>query len=76
MPCSDWSVLLAAEFTGFEEVSGTISLPRESDRIWRGSYKGKDWRYLVSSSCCADTILRRLCPVPLLVMRHLREQSC
>ena len=46
-----------AEFTGFEEVSGSISLPRESDRIWRGSYKGKDWRYLVSLcamclSCC------------------------
>ena len=37
-----------AEFTGFEEVNGTVSLPRESDRIWRGSYKGKDWRYLVS----------------------------
>jgi hypothetical protein len=41
-------VLSPAEFTGFEEVSGTVSLPRESDRIWSGSYKGKDWRYLVS----------------------------
>ena len=68
-------LLSPAEFTGFEEVSGTISLPRESDRIWRGSYKGKDWRYLVSSSCCAVNISRRLCPLPLLVMAHLRQRS-
>ncbi|BDA45639.1 hypothetical protein COCOBI_07-4260 [Coccomyxa sp. Obi] len=34
------------EFTGFEEQSGPLALPRDSDRIWRGSYKGKDWRYL------------------------------
>jgi len=42
---------LPVEFTGFEEVSGTVSLPRESNRIWRGSYKGKDWRYLVCFTC-------------------------
>lgn len=42
---------MGAEFTGFEEASGSISLARESDRIWRGSYKGKDWRYLVRCSC-------------------------
>ena len=36
-----------AEFTGFEEQTGPLNLPRDSDRIWRGSYKGKDWRYLV-----------------------------
>ena len=22
-------------------------LPKDSERLWRGSYKGKDWRYLV-----------------------------
>lgn len=41
---------LLAEFTGFEEQSGPLNLPRDSDRIWRGSYKGKDWRYLVRSA--------------------------
>lgn len=40
------------EFTGFEEQSGPLSLPRDSDRIWRGSYKGKDWRYLVRPAVC------------------------
>lgn len=25
-------------------------LPKDCDRIWRGSYKGKDWRHLVRSS--------------------------
>jgi hypothetical protein len=39
-----------AEFTGFEEQTGPLTLPRDSDRIWRGSYKGKDWRYLVRLS--------------------------
>lgn len=31
----------AAEFTGFESQFPPIWLPRDSDRIWRGSYKGK-----------------------------------
>ncbi|KAK9842199.1 hypothetical protein WJX81_000205 [Elliptochloris bilobata] len=34
------------EFTGFEEQTGPLWLPKDSDRIWRGSYKGRDWRYL------------------------------
>ena len=44
-----WRVCARAEFTGFEEQTGPLNLPRDSDRIWRGSYKGKDWRYLVCS---------------------------
>ncbi|KAK9830353.1 hypothetical protein WJX72_011216 [[Myrmecia] bisecta] len=34
------------EFAGFEQESAPVWLPKESDRIWRGSYKGKDWRHL------------------------------
>lgn len=34
------------EFAGYEAVMPMIWLPRNSDRIWFGSYKGKDWRYL------------------------------
>ena len=26
---------------------GPFWLPRDSERLWRGSYKGKDWRHLV-----------------------------
>lgn len=29
---------------------GPVWLPRDSDRIWTGSYKGKDWKYLVSAA--------------------------
>jgi hypothetical protein len=50
----------AAEFTGFEEQTGSLWLPKDSDRIWRGSYKGRDWRYLVrpargacGARCCS-----------------------
>jgi len=34
------------EFAGFEHMLPSLWLPRASDRIWFGSYKGKDWRYL------------------------------
>ncbi|GAB4815866.1 hypothetical protein N2152v2_002912 [Parachlorella kessleri] len=34
------------EFTGFEGQFVPMWLPRTSDRIWRGSYKGKDWKHL------------------------------
>lgn len=34
------------EFTGFEHMLPALWLPRDTDRVWRGSYKGKDWRYL------------------------------
>lgn len=34
------------EFAGFEAVLPTVWLPKVSHRIWFGSYKGKDWRYL------------------------------
>ena len=43
---------VAAEFTGFEEQTGPLWLPKDSDRIWRGSYKGRDWRYLVPLPAC------------------------
>lgn len=56
--------LVRAEFTGFEEVNGSIPLPRESDRIWRGSYKGKDWRYLVSLTRPAQLCVCVSCRVP------------
>ena len=35
------------EFGGFEDSTGPFWLPANSDRIWHGSYKGKDWRHLV-----------------------------
>lgn len=38
------------EFTGFED--GSLVKPfwirKDSDRIWTGSYRGKDWKHLVS----------------------------
>ncbi len=34
------------ELTGFQGSDATLLLPLDSDRLWRGSYKGKDWRYL------------------------------
>jgi hypothetical protein len=45
--CASGVACGAAEFTGFEEQTGSLWLPKDSDRIWRGSYKGRDWRYLV-----------------------------
>ena len=38
-------MLGGAEFTGLED-AGPIWLPQDCERIWRGSYKGRDWRYL------------------------------
>ena len=35
-----------------EERLPNLQLPLDSDRIWRGSYKGKDWRHLVSCGTC------------------------
>ena len=37
------------EFGGFESTAAPFWLATDSDRIWRGSYKGKDWRHLVRS---------------------------
>ncbi|KAL6771099.1 hypothetical protein ACKKBF_B33905 [Auxenochlorella protothecoides x Auxenochlorella symbiontica] len=34
------------EFTGFEDQFPALWLARGTDRIWRGSYRGKDWKYL------------------------------
>ena len=35
------------EYCGFEEKNQPFWLPLTSERLWRGSYKGKDWRHLV-----------------------------
>ncbi|KFM25663.1 hypothetical protein F751_2505 [Auxenochlorella protothecoides] len=32
------------EFTGFEDQFPALWLARGTDRIWRGSYRGKDWK--------------------------------
>jgi hypothetical protein len=40
-----WKVLL--EFTGHNHEGGPFWLPKDSPRLWRGSYKGRDWKYLV-----------------------------
>lgn len=37
------------EFQGFESNAAPFSLPLNSERLWRGSYKGRDWRHLVRS---------------------------
>lgn len=34
------------EFPGFAALTPPFWLGRDSDRIWRGSYKGRDWKYL------------------------------
>ncbi|KAK9796653.1 hypothetical protein WJX73_009834 [Symbiochloris irregularis] len=34
------------EFPGLDGQQGPLWLPSTSDRIWRGSYKGKDWKHL------------------------------
>ena len=41
------TLIVCAEVPGMENMS-KLQLPLNSDRIWRGSYKGHDWRHLVS----------------------------
>ena len=41
------TLIECAEVPGMENMS-KLQLPLNSDRIWRGSYKGLDWRHLVS----------------------------
>lgn len=36
-----------AEFMGFEQQLQPVWLARDSERIWRGSYKNKAWKHLV-----------------------------
>jgi hypothetical protein len=38
--------MACAEFTGFESTTPSSWMPKDSERLWRGSYKGKDWRYI------------------------------
>jgi hypothetical protein len=35
------------EYQGFSHEGGPFWLPKDHPRIWRGSYKGRDWRHLV-----------------------------
>ena len=39
-----------AEFMGFEQQLQPVWLARDSERIWRGSYKNKAWKHLVRST--------------------------
>ena len=41
------SAKVQLECCGFEGDKPAFWLPLSSDRLWRGSYKGKDWRHLV-----------------------------
>ncbi len=44
-----------AEEEGGPGCGGTpFWLPRDSERLWRGSYKGKDWRHLVRVCVCVE----------------------
>lgn len=36
---------ILVEFAGYEHSLPSTWLPKYSDRVWYGSYKGKDWRY-------------------------------
>lgn len=36
---------ILVEFAGFEHSIPSLWLPKYCERIWYGSYKGKDWRY-------------------------------
>lgn len=36
------------EYQGYSHEGGPFWLPKDHARIWRGSYKGRDWKYLVS----------------------------
>lgn len=41
------------EYQGYSHEGGPFWLAKDHPRIWRGSYKGRDWKYLVSrGSCC------------------------
>jgi hypothetical protein len=36
---------ILVEFAGYEHSLPSICLPKYCDRVWLGSYKGRDWRY-------------------------------
>jgi hypothetical protein len=36
------------EYQGYRHEGGPFWLAKDHSRIWRGSYKGRDWKYLVS----------------------------
>jgi hypothetical protein len=39
------------EYQGYSHEGGPFWLAKDHSRIWRGSYKGRDWKYLVSWGC-------------------------
>lgn len=45
------------EYQGFNHEGGPFWLNKDHARIWRGSYKGKDWRYLVSQQLSSPAVL-------------------
>ena len=55
---------LCAEFPGVVGASD-VWLPKDSTRIWTGSYKGKDWKHLVRPPHPAPPHTDIFCPLPL-----------
>jgi len=51
-----------AEFMGFEQQLQPSWLARDSERIWRGSYKNKAWKHLVSHSSTLH--MHSTCSIP------------
>jgi hypothetical protein len=49
------------EFQGYSHEGGPFWLSKDSSRLWRGSYKGRDWKYLVSGHgrrvCCPSSMV-------------------
>lgn len=43
------------EYQGYNHEGGPFWLAKDHSRIWRGSYKGRDWKYLVSCVCVCVT---------------------
>ncbi len=46
------------EYQGFNHEGGPVWLAKDAARLWRGSYKGKDWRYLVGDGCSIGWLAR------------------
>ena len=54
------------EFQGYSHEGGPFWLAKESSRLWKGSYKGRDWKHLVSDRALAkieslNVIIRIAC---------------
>jgi len=62
------------ECCGFVGEKPAFWLPLTSDRLWRGSYKGKDWRHLVRVVPLAPPASGRLAALAHMV--HFAEVCC